>query len=384
MTESPERAYARHLAALDDEGFRSSIRRARFLATEDMPEGSFDPPIRTAGEYLDTPIEIPASLVYPTIVVRGEITTTLGRAGKGKTTFNLNRICKWSAGLPLFDDWEDCDGRPYLAPESPLKTLVIENEGSAGMFQHKLGTMLNREAYLTPEHRSLARDNVLIWGDGGFSDFKLDDEGKVNLLRAGCEKWKPDIIFLEPFRSLWRGEENSSTDMTEVINTLQVVAKEYNCGIILSHHERKSGAGDDGELMSAARGSGVLEGAVAVMENFQAVVGGAYREITWSKARYLQPPPTTRMEYQPADEWYTHVPASSLEERLLLLLEDNEEALTVRQLADMTDEKEDRLRNTLNAMYEQARAQRRAAIPGETGYRWKSVKAGPDDDQLPI
>ena len=105
--------------------------------------------------------------------------------------------------------------------------------------------------------------------------------------------------------------------MATVIDNILGMATDFNCGVILSHHERKSGAGEDGELMSAGRGSTVLEGAVAVMENFQSAKGGDFRELTWSKARYLQPPPPVRLEYSFETGWYRHVPEDELEQAIL-------------------------------------------------------------------
>jgi hypothetical protein len=130
------------------------MKRAEMLAMNAVPEEAFEPPVKTLGEYLDTPIEVPPSLVWPTVVVRREITTTLGRAGKGKTTLNLNRLMMWGCGRPLFEDFTathgDDKGKPFMDPAEPLKSLILENEGSAGMFHAKMGTMLYNCGDLSP------------------------------------------------------------------------------------------------------------------------------------------------------------------------------------------------------------------------------------------
>ena len=54
------------------------------------------------------------------------------------------------------------------------------------------------------------------------------------------------------------------------------------------------------------------------MENFQSAKGGDFRELTWSKARYLQPPPPVRLEYSFETGWYRHVPEDELEAAILL------------------------------------------------------------------
>jgi len=245
--------FAKLLANSDEHERNAFISRAKLLAMQEAEPSAFEPPISTLAEYLATPIPVPPVLVEPALLVRGGLLCTIGRAGKGKTQMNLNRIMRWACGQPVFEGLTNKEGTPILGPSGPLKVLIIENEGAAGMFHRQVGTMLNAEGYLSPEQRDLVRENVLIWGDGGWSGLKLDDEQQLNNVRAGCEKWRPDIVFIEPFRGLWKGEENSATDMANVADALSGIAADFDCGVILTHHERKSGTGDDGEKMSAGR-----------------------------------------------------------------------------------------------------------------------------------
>ena len=357
MADSPALTTIKEFAALlatGDENERAAmIARARMLALQEAKPEAFEAPIRTLADYLEWDIPVPPVLVEPALVVRGGLTCLIARSGRGKTQLSLNKIMKWSCGRPLFDGLKNNEGVPIMGPTQPLKTLIIENEGAAGMFHRQIGIMLNAEGYLTKEDRDLARENILIWGDGGWSGLKLDDEAQLNNVRAGCEKWNPDLLFIEPFRGLWRGDENSATDMALIADALSGIASDYDCGVILCHHERKSGAGEDGEKMSAGRGSTVLEGVVATMENFEAAKGGDFRELTWSKVRYggghaLLP---VRMEWQPGHWWYTHVPLDAIEQTILNELADADpEPLTVKDLIERTDEKDQTVRRMLKTL----------------------------------
>src|SRR5436305_10905907 len=101
----------------------------------------------------------------------------------------------------------------------------------------KRETLLNNCAdTLSDDDRQLIRENIYVWGDGGYSGLKLDNPASLATVRAGVEKCKPDIVFIEPMRSLWRGEENSSTDMAVVVDNLVGMATDYGCAVILSHH----------------------------------------------------------------------------------------------------------------------------------------------------
>ena len=246
--------FARLLAeqGQDTSAINALLSRAKLEAMNAASDESFEAPITTLGDYLARPIPVPPILVTPAIVVRGGITCTVGRAGKGKTQVNLNRILKWSCGQDMFPGIRTPEGEKVLSPSHPLKILVIENEGAPGMFHKQIGVMTSAPGYFTDEEREMVMNNVLIWGDGGYSGLKLDDPSALNTVRAGCEKWEPDIVFIEPFRGLWQGDENSSTDMAVVADALSGIATDFDCGVILTHHEKK-GSGGGGDPVSALR-----------------------------------------------------------------------------------------------------------------------------------
>lgn len=378
MTNNVVQEFARYLAGLDDSERARALATAKMLGMQQAPAEAFEAPITPLGEYLAREIEQPPILIHPTAVVRGGINVVIGRAGKGKTVMALNRSLRWAAGLPMFDDWKDAEGNSFMAPEQPLKILIVENEGSAGMFHHQIGLMRAQDAFLDADAKKLADENILIWGDGGYCGLKLDDENKLNGLRAGVEKWEPDIVYIEPFRSLWHGEENSSTEMNVVVDNLVGLATDFNCGVIFAHHESKAGTERE-EKMSAARGSTVLEGVVTLMENFEAVKAGAFRELSWSKVRYQDPhrqfPSPVRMEWVPDAWWYKWVPMSEIEEAVLATLAGNQdEPMSVKELADETGERDAKLRPVLKRLAEEQRVVRMpsvSGIGGSTGARYR-------------
>ncbi len=374
------REFSRLLAQTDDDTERVAlVKRARLLAATMASPEAFEAPILSLGDYLDIPIPVPPTLVEPRVVIRGGLGVVIGRAGKGKTVCNLNRILRWSAGRPWFEAVVGPKGEPVFAPtdNKPLRTLIIENEGAGGLFHQQLGVMTTASEYVTADERELMRKNILVWGDGGYSGVRLDEPAKVDLIRAGIEKWEPDILFIEPFRGLWQGEENSSTDMAHVVDVLFQVMAEYNVGVLLSHHERKSGAGEDGEKMSAGRGSTVLEAAAVTMENFEGVSGGDYRELSISKHRYRDEftPAPIRMEWAGTKKWYTHVSDKLVDGAILQALTDaHGEPLTQTELASILEEQREKLGKPLSRLTEEGRLKRRAGSSdgrGSSGYRYR-------------
>jgi hypothetical protein len=366
---------ANFLATLKDvDEVTKFLRQAKMLAASAADPAMFEPPIRTLEDYLNAPITIPPVLVHPYMCVRGGLNVTIGRAGKGKTVMNLNRMLRWSAGLPMFDGWVNSEGDPILAPDMPLRILIVENEGAAGMFHRQIGLMLHAEEYLPLEARKLAKENTLIWGEGGYSHMKLDDAGKLKELRAGVEKWKPDLVFIEPFRSLWSGEENSSTEMNVVVDALVGIATDFDCGVWAAHHEKKGGAGED-DKMSAARGSTVLEGIVTLMENFESTKGGDLRELMWSKSRYEVAPPPVRMEWDHDAKWYKHVPSEALEDEIIVSLSENaDEPMSVADLSEALDETKNKIRTVCTKMVKDGKLKKMSSVAtadGSTGNRFR-------------
>lgn len=377
-----QQQFAAQLAQITDEDERRKMVRQLLLdAANQATDEVLKPkaPIRTAREYLASKIELPPILVGTekyVALVRGGLSVRIGRAGKGKTVGTLNQLIRWSAGLPWLDDWTDSDGEAFYAPEKPLKCLVIENEGAGGLFHKQLGTMFYAENYLTPKDREVALENFLVWGDGGYAGLKFDDDEKLKWVRAGLEEYEPDLVFVEPFRGLWNGDENSSTDMGKVADAMVEMASDFKCAVLLSHHERKSGVGDDGEAMSAGRGSTVLEGVVTTMENFVVVHNGDYRELSQSKNRHSKSPPPVRLEWDGDAWWYRHVPEEDIAQSIIAALQDSEDPMNVGDLSELTGEKVAKVREVCKRLKDenQITALGSSQLPGgkgSTGVRYR-------------
>jgi hypothetical protein len=214
----------------------------------------------------------------------------------------------------------------------------------------------------------------------------IDDTKKLNGLRRGIEQWEPDLVFIEPFRSLWAGEENSATEMQVVADALVGIATDYNCGVWFAHHEKKGGFGED-DKMSAARGSTVLEGVVTVMENFGSVKNDELRELSYSKSRYEVPPPPCRLDWDQEHKWYTHIPSDQIEDEIILALqENNDEPMTVTELSDVNGETKRKLNETLKKMVKDGKVKKLAGVSyggdeGSSGPRYRLAK-GEDSGAL--
>ena len=351
------------IAGLDQVERERAVAQLQHLATVQAPNDKVQQaPVRTLGEYLDHKIPEPPALVLPGLVVRGGVTIMTSRGGKGKTTFSLNRMVRWAAGLPVFD------GEEAMTPAAPLRSLIIENEGAPGFFQSRLEKIVNNQA---DEHQAAIRENVLIWGDGGWSSMKLDDSANMDLVHQAAEEHKPDIIFMEPLRGLHKGEENSATEMAVVMDALNGLASVYGLGVMLTHHETKGGPGEGMDEMNAVRGSGTLTDLPGVVERWRHVQGGKLSEIKWTKSRWHHPPPNpVRMRFEPVAWGYGLVAESEQQKAILaILMEAPGERFSVHDMAEISGETQDHCRKVANELVDEKRVKREKGLrsPGESG-----------------
>ena len=385
MSLAPEvEALAQLLAALpDDEQRQRLLKQVTMRAGSVTPDDSIGKaPIITLGEYLAQAIEVPPRLVEPALIVRGGIFCITGAPGKGKTSFMLNCLISWASGRAMFPG---CD---QLVPSQPVKSLIIENEGAPGEFHRKVGIMLN-QGPLSDTEKRLAKENVMIWGDGGYSGFKLDDQGYVDRLRKGCEEHKPDVIFIEPFHGLWSGEENSASEMRKVLDTMQDVATAYDACIVIAHHDRKSGASEDGDMMNAARGSGALAGAVTVMSHHRPAKDDQLREWSVSKSRHAPKSPPIRMHWDDNAQWYSWEPEEKGEVDVLKLLQEAEgEPVYISDVASQLGESQKWVRTRLKKLKDDGRVKTTQSRPssggGTTGVGYRLVLAEGSNHSMEI
>jgi hypothetical protein len=366
--------WGQYLATLEERERDAAVQAARTALLVNLPQEQVGrPPVRSLGEYLDDKIETPPMLVEPGIVARGGLTVTFARGGKGKTAVSLNRLLRWGAGLSMFPE------RPELMqPDHPLRALIIENEGAPGHFQNILRDMLYAEGVFEPDEIERVRENVHVWGDGGWSKMKLDDPENLALVRRAVEITEAEIVFLEPFRGLWRGDEQSSTEMANVLDALSELANDFKCGVMVTHHERKSGI--DTDDMDAARGSTAFEAHAGVMERWKPVKGGKQRELSWPKNRYVHHVPSVRMEWVPERWGYRYVDDGEQVRAVAGVLERYpDQWLTVAMVSEEIGETHDTSRTWLNKAVDEHRAKKRKA---EGRFEYRSARRGePDDDQ---
>lgn len=84
---------------------------------------------------------------------------------------------------------------------------------------------------------------------------RLDNEEHRQRLRATVAAIRPRLLILDPLVRLHGGDENSSADISSLLDFLRSLQREYEVAVLVVHHVRKSPASQPGQ---ALRGSGDL------------------------------------------------------------------------------------------------------------------------------
>lgn len=200
-------------------------------------------------------------------LLKGSVGLLAGPGGVGKTNFLLQLGLEMALGQPLL-------GGSFPAVP-PRKVSLVLAEEYAGVMACRLHDHL---ATLKAFSRTAAEPNAnsaqcllerLIIVPAGGRDTNIcnsDDRtlfDELVALTAGS-----DLIVLDPIRRFHDGDENSSADMTRLVQRLEVLATRTNATVLCAHHMNKSAAAAEfGEVQQAARGSSALTDGVRWQAN---------------------------------------------------------------------------------------------------------------------
>ena len=74
-------------------------------------------------------------------------------------------------------------------------------------------------------------------------------------IRETIEANEIDLVVVDPFVNCARFAENDNNKMAAIIEAWAQIAEQRNCAVVLVHHVRKGGAGQDGFTVEDARGA---------------------------------------------------------------------------------------------------------------------------------
>jgi len=142
----------------------------------------------------------------------------------------------------------------------PGRFLMVQQELGEGEFRKRLRKAVDGGRF--------DLDNFFPYTGTGDPIKIMEGEG-FNRLCGLCDKFKPDILGLDPLHTFMVGGENRDEAFAEIRDRINYLKTTYNCGVITSHHFSSKRPKEDPDAPAEAggwfRGHSVLSDAADVL-----------------------------------------------------------------------------------------------------------------------
>lgn len=181
----------------------------------------------------DVPEEEKHYLFRPWFPV-GKITECSADPGTGKSKFMFAVAALITKGLPLLDAPCGKPGNVLLFSCEDDSSDIRKTIAACGGDVEKFFVLSEKEEAL-----SLLADKQITF--------------KSQIVEWAIERYHPSLVVFDPLqRYIGKADTNSSTDTNAALKPLTILAKKYNCGIVLIAHNNK---GSHASLLYKASGS---------------------------------------------------------------------------------------------------------------------------------
>jgi KaiC/GvpD/RAD55 family RecA-like ATPase len=152
-----------------------------------------------------------------------------GMQGIGKTWLMLDLAIEMARG-----------GGSWLGkfPVNSTSVLYVDEESSSRLLRHRLKKLLTE--------KGLKASNLQLTLSVG-NNLNFSSEQSVEKFKRLLDKIRPSVVFVDSLVRVHKGNENSSTEMAQVFNTVKRIIREYNCSFFFADHENKGVYSQDPE-----------------------------------------------------------------------------------------------------------------------------------------
>ena len=165
-----------------------------------VEEGSEPTPftVLRAGELLQRELPERVSVWGKGIIVLGQLSSTLGQGGTGKSRFAMQLAIFQILGR---------DFAGFRTHQTPLKHLLIGTENSIHRQQHELRKMISN---FTDEEKALIGEHLFFHVVESLDDafINIGSDEIITKRRLTLEQVRPDCIYVDPFSEIIVGDSN--------------------------------------------------------------------------------------------------------------------------------------------------------------------------------
>lgn len=191
-----------------------------------------------AAEVIDTLPDV--RWLWKNWIPRGLVSLLAATPGTGKSYLALDLAHRLITG----GVWPD--GSPV---QDPSPVLYVDAEYVPSIVKLRLSV------WRRPDLTNL----TLMWPDAERSFINLDDVLDRERLWDMCEQVRPGLVIVDSYGSVTLRGENNKEDVQLLLAFLSLISQEFDCGMMIVHHLRKSPGGQRGFLpmtTDSIRGSG--------------------------------------------------------------------------------------------------------------------------------
>ncbi len=168
----------------------------------------------------------------------------VGSGGAGKSWLALELACAVAGGAEV--DLLD------LKPGACGRVLYLGLEDPRGILLHRMRALGLRLS--GSQHESIAENISLKSLTGRLIDL-LNQKQRDSLTRR-AEGLR--LLIIDTLSRSHQTDENSNSEMAKLLGSFERICARTGCAVLLVHHTRKGGAGENGAAQHAARGASAL------------------------------------------------------------------------------------------------------------------------------
>jgi hypothetical protein len=230
--------------------------------------------IRPLSEILEDDTPEPAEIIKGGILRNKSLLLIAGQQKSKKTFLGMNFGLAIAAGKSF----------ACFVINSPHKVLILSAEG--GFFSNR-----KRIEKMCKTIGIIPAANLYICFD---SRWKFDAEDDYRDLRKQISDLRPNVVIIDPLVKFHYSDENSSTEMSVILNRLRELIEDLNISIILIHH---TGKNED----IGARGSSAILGEY---DSYIQITKGKSTQKLKFDMRHAETPDDLEIKFNPETFWF--------------------------------------------------------------------------------
>jgi|GEM_PF-958605 hypothetical protein len=193
-------------------------------------------------------------LIEPSLLPRGGKAFIGGAPKMGKSLLALHMSVALAAGKPILTLFETRQSR----------VLYINLEVAEAPFQERLEQVAGTFS-LSAEERKQALRQLFVVSPGPIA---INQQAGFLWLRGQIQRCLPDVVILDPLVKAHTLDENSGADMRVLLNSLDLLSREFGVSWLVVHHYHKPSA-----LAGHRTGGQQLRGSSVLFGDVDAVFG---------------------------------------------------------------------------------------------------------------